>query len=175
MAETAVARPALALHAAIEFWFKFFRPEWSSPGERQREGAIERGTFLRGHPAQALGQQELLETVRPRQCAASETTNNQPSGFKVFDANGDVTALVNGSGTVVERYIYDPYGSVTYVNATWSTISSSANAANYLFNPFGCFLASPSRTDKTGSPRHGENPALPRAGSPCCLRSSPLI
>ena len=49
------------------------------------------------------------------------------------DANGNVTALVNGSGTVVERYAYDPYGLVTYLNATFGTLSSSAYAANYLF------------------------------------------
>jgi len=49
------------------------------------------------------------------------------------DANGDVTALINGSGSVFERYVYDPYGVVTYLNASWSTLSSSAYAANYLF------------------------------------------
>src|SRR5260221_14114017 len=48
------------------------------------------------------------------------------------DANGDVTALVNGSGSVVERYVYDPYGVVTYLNASWSTLGSRAYAANYL-------------------------------------------
>jgi YD repeat-containing protein len=32
------------------------------------------------------------------------------------DANWDVTALVNTSGNVVERYAYDPYGSVTVVS-----------------------------------------------------------
>jgi RHS repeat-associated protein len=49
------------------------------------------------------------------------------------NANGDVTALVNGSGSVVERYVYDPYGVVTYLTSTWGTLSGSAYAANYLF------------------------------------------
>jgi RHS repeat-associated protein len=49
------------------------------------------------------------------------------------NANGDVMALVNGSGSIVERYAYDPYGLVTYLNATFGTLSSSAYAANYLF------------------------------------------
>jgi RHS repeat-associated protein len=44
------------------------------------------------------------------------------------DANWNVTALVNTSGSVVERYTYDPYGKVTYLNASWGTISSSAYA-----------------------------------------------
>jgi RHS repeat-associated protein len=49
------------------------------------------------------------------------------------DANWNVTALVNGAGAVVERYIHDPYGQVTYLNASWSTISSSAYAWIYGF------------------------------------------
>jgi RHS repeat-associated protein len=37
------------------------------------------------------------------------------------DANFNVTALVDESGTVVERYAYDPYGQVTVLDADWST------------------------------------------------------
>jgi RHS repeat-associated protein len=49
------------------------------------------------------------------------------------DANGDVTALVNASGAVVERYAYDPYGSVTVLNPnTWATMAGSAFAWVYL-------------------------------------------
>ncbi|MFL5245942.1 MAG: polymorphic toxin-type HINT domain-containing protein [Gemmataceae bacterium] len=40
---------------------------------------------------------------------------------------------MNTSGTVVERYDYDPYGQVSYLNANWGSISSSAYALNYLF------------------------------------------
>jgi RHS repeat-associated protein len=49
------------------------------------------------------------------------------------DANWNVTALVNSSGQVVERYIYDPYGQVTYLNASWSTMSTSAYVWIYGF------------------------------------------
>jgi RHS repeat-associated protein len=49
------------------------------------------------------------------------------------DANANVTAFVNTSGSVVERYQYDPYGGVTYLNASWGTLSASAYAATYLF------------------------------------------
>jgi RHS repeat-associated protein len=48
------------------------------------------------------------------------------------DANWNVTALVNGSGSVVERYVYDPYGKVTYLTAAWATLSASAYAWIYL-------------------------------------------
>ncbi len=36
------------------------------------------------------------------------------------DANDDVTSLVNTSGQVQERYLYDPYGSVTITDASWN-------------------------------------------------------
>jgi RHS repeat-associated protein len=49
------------------------------------------------------------------------------------DANWNVTALVNGSGAVVERYVYSPYGVVTVLNASWSTLSGSAYAWVYGF------------------------------------------
>jgi RHS repeat-associated protein len=49
------------------------------------------------------------------------------------DANWNVTALVNGSGTVVERDVYDPYGKVTFLNASWGSLSGSAYAWIYLF------------------------------------------
>jgi RHS repeat-associated protein len=49
------------------------------------------------------------------------------------DANWNVTGLANGSGTVVERYVYDSFGAVTYLNASWSSIGSSAYGWQYLF------------------------------------------
>jgi RHS repeat-associated protein len=49
------------------------------------------------------------------------------------DANWNVTALMNASGSVVERDVYDPYGKVTFLNASWGTLSGSAYAWIYLF------------------------------------------
>src|SRR5262249_23191073 len=49
------------------------------------------------------------------------------------DANYNVTALVNSSGSVVERDVYDPYGKVTFLNASWGTLTGSAYAWIYLF------------------------------------------
>jgi RHS repeat-associated protein len=48
------------------------------------------------------------------------------------DANWNVTALINGSGTVVERYVYDPFGRVSFLTASWGTLSASAYAWIYL-------------------------------------------
>jgi RHS repeat-associated protein len=47
------------------------------------------------------------------------------------DANWNVTAAISASGTVVERYVYDPYGQRTILNASWDTIGSSTVAWVY--------------------------------------------
>jgi RHS repeat-associated protein len=44
------------------------------------------------------------------------------------EANYNVTALYNGSGSVVERYVYDPYGKRTILDANFNTRSSSSYA-----------------------------------------------
>src|SRR5260370_33099586 len=45
--------------------------------------------------------------------------------YVLQDANFNVTALVDTSGTVQERYDYDPFGSVTILAANWTTRGSS--------------------------------------------------
>jgi RHS repeat-associated protein len=46
--------------------------------------------------------------------------------YPLQDANWNVTALVSASGTVVERYSYDPYGQVTVRDASGDAIAGSA-------------------------------------------------
>lgn len=46
--------------------------------------------------------------------------------FYLSDANFNVTALVDTSGTVVERYEYDAYGVVRYMAPDFSALTSSA-------------------------------------------------
>jgi RHS repeat-associated protein len=45
--------------------------------------------------------------------------------YVLQDANYNVTALVNTSGTVVERFVYDPYGQASVLNASWSATTDS--------------------------------------------------
>jgi RHS repeat-associated protein len=45
--------------------------------------------------------------------------------YVLQDANFNVTALVDTSGTVQERYIQDPYGSFTVLAANWTTRGTS--------------------------------------------------
>lgn len=45
--------------------------------------------------------------------------------YVLADANYNVTALVDTSGTVLERYVYDPFGTPTKLATNWSTYSGS--------------------------------------------------
>ena len=46
--------------------------------------------------------------------------------YAMQDANFNVTGVIDTSGTVQERYLYDPYGSVTYLTGSWGSRSSSS-------------------------------------------------
>jgi RHS repeat-associated protein len=47
------------------------------------------------------------------------------------DANWNVTALVDSSGNVLERYVYDPYGAVSVLTPTWG--ARSVSSYNWLY------------------------------------------
>jgi RHS repeat-associated protein len=49
------------------------------------------------------------------------------------DANFNVTANVNGSGSVVERYAYEVYGKATALSASWNAMSLSVFEWQYLY------------------------------------------
>jgi RHS repeat-associated protein len=53
--------------------------------------------------------------------------------YYCHDANFNVTAVVNASGTVLERYAYTPYGELTVMNASFSPISASTIGNSYTF------------------------------------------
>ncbi|GIW85436.1 MAG: hypothetical protein KatS3mg107_1096 [Gemmataceae bacterium] len=50
----------------------------------------------------------------------------------VQDANYNVTAIFDNSGNVVERYIYDPFGQATVLDAEWN-VWSGGNAYDWLY------------------------------------------
>ena len=52
--------------------------------------------------------------------------------YTTYDANFNVTALVNVSGLVVERYIYDPYGKQTVLDPDWS--ADADNTSDFDFH-----------------------------------------
>jgi RHS repeat-associated protein len=53
--------------------------------------------------------------------------------YAIQDANWDVVALVNTSGTVVERYAYDAYGVFTVMDGSWGSRAGSSYGWQYLF------------------------------------------
>jgi RHS repeat-associated protein len=60
------------------------------------------------------------------------------------DANMNVTALVDESGTVVERYAYDPYGERTVLDGDWSTDADGVSDVNNALGHQGLHLDSES-------------------------------
>ena len=56
--------------------------------------------------------------------------------YYLTDANANVTAITNNAGAVQERYVYSPFGQVTYYNCSsgsWVLAASSANKNTILF------------------------------------------
>ncbi|HZU36993.1 MAG TPA: RHS repeat-associated core domain-containing protein [Gemmataceae bacterium] len=49
------------------------------------------------------------------------------------DADWNVTSLVSSAGSPVERYLYDPYGGVTYLTGSWGSRASSSYSWLYFF------------------------------------------
>ncbi len=49
------------------------------------------------------------------------------------DANWNVTALVDASGNMVERYVYTLYGGITVLTASWASRGTSLYGWMYLF------------------------------------------
>jgi RHS repeat-associated protein len=49
--------------------------------------------------------------------------------WAVQDANWNVTAIVDGSGAVLERYAHDPFGEVTIYSPTYGSVLTASNYA----------------------------------------------
>ena len=76
------------------------------------------------------------------------------------DANYDVTALIDTSGAVVERYEYEPYGDVTVLNADGSERGTSSYAWDYLHQG-GRPRTAPDRDSDGRVPSENGLPAVP--------------
>jgi len=50
--------------------------------------------------------------------------------YYTTDANMNVTALVDTSGTVLERVVYDPYGNPTFYDGSWTTPAATSSYDN---------------------------------------------
>jgi hypothetical protein len=57
--------------------------------------------------------------------------------YAVQDANFNKTAVLDTSGSVVERYAYDPFGGFNALDGSWGARGSSNYACKYLFQGGG--------------------------------------
>ena len=82
---------------------------------------------------------------RDRQVSGSSSSSSSSSSgasglnerlYACQDANFNVTALIDTSATVVERYTYDPYGTPTFRNVNWTDIGASAKAITVLYGGY---------------------------------------
>ena len=65
-----------------------------------------------------------------------ERDNGSGLGTRLYamqDTNWNVVGLVDATGTVQERYIYDPYGGLTILTPIWGSRGSSSYSWIYLF------------------------------------------
>jgi hypothetical protein len=73
-----------------------------------------------------------VDTLVLRDCDTNGDGALDERLYVVQGANYNVTAIFDNSGNVVERYIYDPFGSVTVLDADWTERSGGAFAWVYL-------------------------------------------
>lgn len=62
----------------------------------------------------------------------TEFTGMEERLYVMQDANWNVTGLVNTSGTVVERFLYDPYGRFDVKDGSWGARTDSSYGWQYL-------------------------------------------
>ena len=78
-----------------------------------------------------LNQVASLCTVRQR-CDTNGDGTLDERLWVVQDPNFNVTAVVDSSGEVVERYVYDPFGQATVLDANWN-VRSGGSAYDWLY------------------------------------------
>ena len=69
--------------------------------------------------------------LRDRDTTGGGTLNERL--YALQDANWNIAAICDNTGTVQERYGYSPYGVVTFYDPSWTVRSSSAYVWAYLF------------------------------------------
>jgi RHS repeat-associated protein len=92
----------------------------ASLGEYPPNASGARGTVATAVKVQWLWDIRYIDApvLRWRDADNDENHTLEETLYYCDDANMNVTALVNASGAVVERYAYDPYGKVTILDGT---------------------------------------------------------
>jgi len=114
----------------------YFSNQWQDIEERQ-SGTVTRQNLW------GLGYVNQLVERDDNSATGNLGVNGSALGERLYaqqDANWNVTALVDISGSVVERMVYSPYGAATFLTQSW-TPSSDGYGQNVLFQG-GTFEAS---------------------------------
>jgi RHS repeat-associated protein len=102
----------------------FHSSQWQVLEERTGSG---NGTARRQYVWSAVYVDAMV--VRDRDTDANGSLDERLNVMQ--DANFNVTAITNTSGTVQERFVYDPYGKFQVFDASW-TAASDIRSWNYL-------------------------------------------
>jgi RHS repeat-associated protein len=79
--------------------------------------------------------------LRDRDADGQSGTGLEERLYYTTDANMNVTALMDAAGHIAERYVYDPYGSVTVYSDDWSTeVTTWANSKQNSIRYCGYFF-----------------------------------
>ena len=105
--------------------YLYYSPQWQVIEERQN-----------GTANSNVSQQYVWGAAYIDEMVLRDTYTSGVASLRLYvqqNANWDVTALVNTSGQVVERYLYDPYGDVTILNASWVPVSGNQSAYGWRY------------------------------------------
>ncbi len=107
--------------------YLYYSPAWQVIEERQ--GGTSSADVHYQYTYGASGNLILRDTLSGGSIVSGDRL------YAEWDANGDITAIVDASGTVVERYEYSPYGQVTVLDAGGAPVSGNVSAYGwqYLF------------------------------------------
>ena len=106
----------------------FTLPQWAGmPFELTGSSdACHRSTAAyRSKISKEIGDRHSYRTANTDDLVGSDTWSDRRY-YVMQDANFNVTSICDTSGAVVERYLYEPYGTRTVMNESWTVLSVSA-------------------------------------------------
>jgi RHS repeat-associated protein len=121
----------------------YYNSGWQAVEERFADAQADKDAVATAVEVQYVWSARYIDApvVRDRDADGQSGNGLEERLYYTTDANMNVTALVDTDGAVQERYIYDPYGKVTFRAADWSEITWANSKKNeilscgYRFDP----------------------------------------
>ncbi len=123
-------------------WDYYYNPSWQVADETCNTGrtAANKESVATSLKASYIWDQRYIDAPVVRYFDANSDSDFNDDNEKLYymqDANFNVTGLINTSGTVVERYVYDPYGAVTFYDDSWNLTHVSGHDVDGTASAFG--------------------------------------